>query len=183
MSCFFQKSQEGEKERTGKWLRISGKGDCCDSGRWLVYLLKLLSHPCPQESCKVQSLTPHGWGWFEVMFCRRTVAGLGDRWEMNPGVEPSPSFRLCWGAKNVCVSVPRFPIVGWMAVMESNESPLQEKWPGKTLQGVPARWGSLICPWCGTGCELLWATRALPHLPVSAEGQAAVKVWRLFFSL
>lgn len=55
-----------------------GKGDWCDSGRWLIHLLKLLSHPCPQESClecEVQLLTPHGWGWSEEMFGRRMWQG------------------------------------------------------------------------------------------------------------
>lgn len=73
---------------------------------------------------------------------------------MNPGVEPSPSFRLV-GMLKKFVSLPRFPVVGWTAVMESKESPLQEKGPGQTLQGIPARWATLISSWCGTGHEPL----------------------------
>lgn len=49
--------------------------------------------------------------------------------------------QTCRGAKKVCVSVPQFPIEGWMAVLESNESPLWEKGPGESLQGARSAWG------------------------------------------
>lgn len=91
-----------------------GKEDCYDSGSWLIDLLKLLSQPRLHESCKIQSLAPQGWVWFEVMFCRRPVAGLGERWEMNPAVGPSSSFRFKGVRKIVFVAMPQFPIWdGW----------------------------------------------------------------------
>lgn len=152
-----------------------GKGDWYDSGRWLIHLLKLLSQPCPQESCKIQSQAPHGRGWFEVMFCSRTVTGLGDRWEMNPDMEPSPSFGL--------VGVPkRFvsPCLGFPFGMDGSDG---EQWVSTADVTWESQrgWVGALCSWCGTGCQPLWATRALPALPVSAEGQAAVQVWHLFW--
>lgn len=37
-----------------------------------------------------------------------------------------PFLQTCRGAKKVYVAMPQFPVVGWMAVMESSESPLQK---------------------------------------------------------
>lgn len=128
MSCFFRswkrQKKKGMEKSSDDFHRQRG---LLWLGKWLIHLLKLLSHSCPQESClkcKVQFLTPRRWGCLRWCFAGQLWQGQEIDVKNESWCRTQLSLQT-GGDSKVGLFMPQCPIARW-GWGRSNQSPLRE---------------------------------------------------------